>query len=72
MKLKKLKENSTGLNIEFIDMDTNKRVLLDRAIKEIDKGNPEFKKYEKVKKSNGTVYIRSKPDRSKKNNIEND
>lgn len=72
MRLKKLKETSSGLNIEFVNLDSNRKITLDQAIKQIDKHNPDYKGYEKVTNDHGTTYIRSKPDNSKKNNIEND
>lgn len=60
------------MNIEFVNVESNRRITLEQAIKQIDKRNPDYKGYEKVEKDNGTTYIRSIPDGIKKNNIEND
>jgi hypothetical protein len=70
MLLKVIKESETGLNTEFVNKETGRRVSLKQAIKQIDKGNPNYDSYQKVVNSNGVTYIRSKSDNSKKNNIE--
>ena len=70
MKLKSVKETSTGLNIQFVNQDSGRRMSLDHVIKQIENGNPNYQNYQSVKRSNGTVYVRSKPDNNKTNNIE--
>lgn len=70
MNLKRTKETASGLNIEFVNTDTNRHVSLDHAITQIEKGNPSYDRYTTVTNPNGTTYIRSKPDRSERNNIE--
>ncbi|MEX1308667.1 MAG: DUF3892 domain-containing protein [Eubacteriales bacterium] len=42
---------------------------LEQAIEQIKKDNPNYKDYIVVN-NNGTEYVRSKPDKSTKNNIE--
>jgi len=70
MNLKRTKETANGLNIEFVNTDTNRRVGLEHVVTQIDKGNPIYSRYTTVTNPNGTTYVRSKPDRSEKNNIE--
>ena len=69
MKLKVSKQTETGLNVEFVNIETNRTIGLEQAIGQIKKGNPNYKDYIVVNNS-GTEYIRSKPDSSTKNNIE--
>lgn len=70
MKLKVCKESCTGLNTEFVNLETGRHIPLEQAITQIRKGNPSYKAYETVDLPNGTTYVRSKPDNSKSNNIE--
>lgn len=70
MNLKVSKESGTGLNTEFVNMDTGRHIPLQQAIQQIQKGNPSYKHYETVDLPNGTTYVRSKADGSIKNNIE--
>lgn len=70
MNLKVKKESNSGLNTEFINIESGRTISLEQAITQIDKKNPNYNNYEKVHKSNGTTYIRSKADSNKKNNIE--
>lgn len=68
--LKKLTENDTGLNTSFTNTNTGRTITLPNAIEQIEKGNPTYDPYVVVTKSDGSQYIRSKPDSSKNNNIE--
>lgn len=70
MRLKKTKESSTGLNTEFKNLDSGRTVSLEHVKKQIQNGNTNYKDYSIVKKTNGTEYVRSKPDGKKNNNIE--
>lgn len=70
MKLKVSKESQSGLNTEFVNVETGRHIPLEQAITQINKGNKNYKNYQVVNKSNGTSYIRSIADGSKKNNIE--
>lgn len=70
MKLKRTKETDSGLNIEFVNTETNRHIGLDHAITQINKGNPNYSGYTTVTNLNGTTYVRSKPDGNQKNNIE--
>lgn len=70
MELKVKKESETGLNTEFVNKASGRTISLEQAIKQIDKGNPNYSNYQKVTNPNGTVYIRSKADGNRKNNIE--
>ncbi len=70
MRLKVKEESGTGLNIKFINQDTGATIGLNQAITQIRKGNPAYKNYEAVSMATGTEYIRSKPDKSTRNNIE--
>ena len=70
MNLKVVKQTETGLNTEFVNIDSGRRVSLDHAMQQIRNGNPNYENYQTVNRSNGTTYIRSKADNSTKNNIE--
>ena len=70
MKLKVSKESGTGLNTVFVNTESGRKITLNHAINQINKGNPNYSNYQAVTKSNGTTYIRSIADGSKKNNIE--
>lgn len=70
MNLKVAQESKTGLNTEFINVDSGRHVSLEHAIQQIRNGNPNYENYQTVNRSNGTTYIRSKADKSIDNNIE--
>lgn len=70
MLLKVIKESETGLNTQFVNKETGRKISLEQAIQQIDKGNPNYSEYQKVVRENGAAYIRSKADSSKNNNIE--
>ncbi|MBE5953890.1 MAG: DUF3892 domain-containing protein [Lachnospiraceae bacterium] len=70
MKLKVSKESISGLNTEFINEETGRRIPLEQAVAQINKGNKNYDNYQVVNKTNGVTYIRSKADGIKKNNIE--
>lgn len=70
MDLKVTKESKSGLNTEFLNAESGRKVTLEHAIQQINKGNPNYSAYETVTKTNGTTYIRSKADGNLKNNIE--
>lgn len=70
-KLLKVKsENERGLNTIFTNLNTGRSISSSQAIEQIQKGNPTYSDYHIVNRSNGTVFIRSNPDKSIKNNIE--
>ncbi|MCI5585552.1 MAG: DUF3892 domain-containing protein [Lachnospiraceae bacterium] len=70
MNLKVVEETSTGLNTKFVNQESGRSVSLEHAVQQIQKGNSNYSNYEVVTKSNGTTYIRSKPDGKIGNNIE--
>lgn len=70
MNLKVTQQSKTGLNTEFINVDSGRHVSLEHAIQQIRNGNPNYENYQTVNRSNGTTYIRSKADKSIDNNIE--
>lgn len=70
MKLKVIKQTSSGLNTEFVNQESGRRVTLDHAIRQIEKGNPNYSGYQSVQMKSGTKYIRSRADHSTRNNIE--
>ena len=70
MKLKVSKESASGLNTEFINKETGRKIKLNDALRQVKKGNPNYKDYIAVKNPNGTEYLRSKPNKSKTDNIE--
>ena len=70
MNLKRTKETESGLNVEFVNTETNRRVGLNHVINQIERANPNYERYTTVTNPNGTTYVRSKPDGSQRNNIE--
>lgn len=70
MLLKVAEQSSTGLNTKFVNVESGRCVTLEHAIKQIDNGNKNYNNYQIVRNANGTVYIRSKADGKKGNNIE--
>lgn len=70
MLLKVTKQSETGLNTEFVNKESGRKVSLEHVVKQIDNGNPNYNSYQKVVNQNGVTYIRSKADTSTKNNIE--
>lgn len=68
--LKVSKESKSGLNTEFLNVETGRHISLEHAVTQINKGNKNYENYQVVNKANGTTYIRSIADGSKKNNIE--
>ena len=70
MKLKVSKESKTGLNTEFVNIESGRKIKLEQAIQQVGKGNPGYQNYVAVKNPNGTTYLRSKPNGSVKDNIE--
>lgn len=70
MKLKVLKESESGLNTEFVNIESGRRIKLEHAIEQVAKGNPNYEHYIAVHNPNGTTYLRSKPNGSSTDNIE--
>ncbi len=70
MKLKVSKESETGLNTEFVNLESGRKIKLEHAIQQVGKGNPRYQNYITVKNPNGTTYLRSKPNGSVRDNIE--
>lgn len=70
MKLKVSKESETGLNTEFINIESGRKIKLEQAIRQVEKGNLSYQNYVTVRNPNGTTYLRSKPNGSLKDNIE--
>lgn len=70
MRLKVKEESNTGLNTRFVNEESGRTMSLEHVIDQIENGNPNYNKYEKVQNPNGTVYVRSKPDGNQNNNIE--
>lgn len=67
--LKVSKENASGLNTEFKNVNTGANIPLKQAIQQIEKGNPTYSDYH-IAHRETTKYIRSNPDTKTKNNIE--
>lgn len=70
MNLKVSKQTKSGLNTEFVNVDSGRHISLNHAIRQIEKGNPSYSGYQTVTMNSGTKYIRSRADHSTKNNIE--
>lgn len=70
MKLKVTQQTDSGLNTEFVNVESGRRFSLEQVITQIENGNPNYKNYTTVTNQHGTTYVRSKPDSSTNNNIE--
>ena len=70
MELKATKQTKTGLNTEFVNLESGRHISLEQAINQINKGNPNYSNYTTVTNPNGTTYVRSNPDNKRNNNIE--
>lgn len=68
--VKTTKENATGRNIRFLDIKTNKEMTRAEFVKEIKKNNSNYDKDYYVRKQNGLNTPVSKPDNSKRNNLD--
>lgn len=70
MLLKATEQSSTGLNTKFVNVESERSITLEHAIGQIENGNKSYRNYQTVVNSNGTVYIRSRADGKRNNNIE--
>lgn len=70
MLLKVAEQSSTGVNTKFVNVERGRKVTLKYAIKQIDNVNKNYSNYQTVRNPNGTVYIRSKANGKRNNNIE--
>lgn len=68
--VKTTKENSSGRNIKFLDTKTNKEMTRAEFVKEIKKSNSKYDNDYYVRKQNGLDTPVSKPDSSKRNNLD--
>lgn len=59
-----------GLNTQFKNVDSNRTFSREHVIDQINKGNPNYDNYTTVTNSNGTTFVRSKPDGNTNNNLE--
>ncbi len=62
-------ESETGMNVGFINLETNRRISKEQVIDQIEKGNNTYDNYHIVEMANGNKYIRSNPDKNGKNNL---
>ena len=69
-KLRMIRESETGLNLEFVNLNTGKRISRKQIIEQIEKNNPSYSGYHVVRNPKGLDYIRSNPDGKVKNNLE--
>ena len=58
MKLKVSKESKTGLNTEFVNIESGRKIKLEQAIQQVGKGNPNYQNYVAVENPNRTTYLR--------------
>jgi len=63
-------ETASGLNTEFVNLNSGRHVSREHVIDQIEKGNPSYSDYHVVRNSNGKDYVRSNPDGKTKNNLE--
>ena len=45
MNLKVSKQSNTGLNTEFVNVDSGRHISLNHAMRQIKNGNPNYKNY---------------------------
>lgn len=70
MLLKVTEQSSTGLNTKFVNVESGRSITLEHAIRQINNGNKNYSDYQTVRSSDRTVYIRSKADGERHNDIE--
>lgn len=70
MRLKAIEQTDTGLNTRFVNEESGRSMDLEHVITQIENGNPNYNNYQAITNSNGTTYVRSKPDGNIQNNIE--
>lgn len=71
MAVKVTKETSTGKNIEFINTGNHQKMTLKQFVNKIESGNSVYSKDYYIKKDSSGKTPVSKPNNSKKDNIEN-
>ena len=67
--LRMTRQTDSGLNIEFVNLNSNRRIPLQQVITQIENGNPTYNDYH-VATRQGVKYVRSNPDSKPNNNIE--
>ena len=70
MRLKATQKSGSGLNTQFVNLESGRHFSREHVVAQIERGNPNYRNYTTVTMSNGTTYVRSKPDKSTLNNIE--
>jgi len=68
--LKMTQQTESGLNVEFVNLNSGRHISRQQAIAQIEKGNPSYDGYHIVKNPNGSDYIKSNPDSKPGNNLE--
>ncbi len=67
--LKAIRQTESGLNTEFVNMNSGRHITREQAITQINNGNPTYSGYHVVNNPNGENFIRSNPDNKTKNNL---
>lgn len=68
--VKVTKEKASGRNLEFEDIKTNVKMTRAEFVKQIEKNNSKYSNDYYVRQQNGLKTPVSKPDASKKNNLD--
>ncbi len=68
--LRMTQQTESGLNTDFVNINTGRPITREQAIEQIQKGNPSYSGYHVVKNQNGPDFIRSNPDPKSTNNLE--
>lgn len=69
-KLRMTQETESGLNTQFVNLNSGRHVSREHVITQIEKGNPSYSDYHVVRNPNGKDFVRSNPDGKTKNNLE--
>lgn len=68
--LKMTQQTDSGLNTQFVNLNSGRHLSREHVIAQIENGNPTYSDYHVVKNPNGADFVRSNPDGKTKNNLE--
>lgn len=68
--LRMTQQTQSGLNTDFVNLNSGRHISREQAISQIKKDNPSYGGYHVVKNPNGKDFIRSNPDSKPQNNLE--
>ncbi|MCL1852815.1 MAG: DUF3892 domain-containing protein [Peptococcaceae bacterium] len=68
--LRMTQQTESGLNVEFVNLNSGRHISRQQAITQIKNGNPSYDGYHVVNNPKGPDFIRSNPDSKQGNNLE--